>query len=127
MLRISPAILLFALAACGESSPPPSLKPIAPPPVAAAGTAPAAAAEAKAPEKPQPPDPNRELAAKVKRALEDEAKIQAAGIDVTAKEGVVTLWGTTTTDAERSRAGRVAAKVEGVKSVDNKLAVVRGS
>lgn len=128
MPRISAAVLIFALAACGESSPPPpALKPIAPPPVASAGTAPAAAPEAKAPEKPQPPDANRELAAKVKRALEDEAKIQAAGIDVTAKEGVVTLWGTTTSDAERSRAGRVAAKVEGVKSVDNKLAVVRGS
>ena len=128
MPRISAAVLIFALAACGESSPtPPPLKPIAPPPVASPGTAPAPAPEAKAPEKPQPPDPNRELAAKVKRALEDEAKIQAAGIDVTAKEGVVTLWGTTTSDAERSRAGRVAAKVEGVKSVDNKLAVVRGS
>lgn len=127
MPRISAAVLVFALAACGESAPPPPLKPIAPPPVASPSTAPAAAPEAKAPEKPQPPDPNRELAAKVKRALEDEAKIQAGGIDVTAKEGVVTLWGTTTSDAERSRAGRVAAKVEGVKSVDNKLAVVRGS
>jgi hypothetical protein len=127
MLRLSSALLLFALAACGQSSPPPALKPIAPPPVASAGTPPAQVPEAKAPEKPQPPDPNRELAAKVKHALEDEAKIQAAGIDVTAKEGEVTLWGTTTTDAERSRAGRIAAKVEGVKSVDNKLAVVRGS
>jgi hypothetical protein len=127
MHRLSAALLIFALAACGQSSPPPALKPIAPPPVAPAATAPTAAAEAKAPEKPQPPDPDRELAAKVKRALEDEAKIQAAGIDVTAKEGVVTLWGTTTTDTERSRAARVAAKVEGVKSVDNKLAVVRGS
>jgi hypothetical protein len=127
MHRLSAAVLLFTLAACGQSSPPPALKPIAPPPVAPAATAPTAAAEVRAPEKPQPPDPNRELAAKVKRALEDEAKIQAAGIDVTANEGVVTLWGTTTTDTERSRAARVAAKVEGVKSVDNKLAVVRGS
>jgi hypothetical protein len=32
------------------------------------------------------PDPNKELADRVKRALESEAKIQAAGIDVTAKE-----------------------------------------
>jgi osmotically-inducible protein OsmY len=63
----------------------------------------------------------------VKRALDEEAKIQAAGIDVTANDGVVSLWGTTTTDDERTRAGRVAAKVEGVKSVENKLAVVRGS
>jgi hyperosmotically inducible periplasmic protein len=125
MSRVFLAALFFALAGCGESTAPPPLKPIAPPPVAPT-TAPAPAPEAKAPEVPKP-DPNKELAAKVKRALEDEAKIQAAGIDVTANDGVVTLWGTTTTNEERTRAARVAAKVEGVKSVDNKLAVVRGS
>jgi hyperosmotically inducible periplasmic protein len=123
MPRIVVAALLLALAACGESSPPPPLKPVAPPPVAAS---PAPAPEAKAPEAPKP-DPNKELAATVKHALEDEAKIQAAGIDVTANDGAVTLWGTTTTDDERARAARAAAKVPGVKSVDNKLAVVRGS
>jgi hyperosmotically inducible periplasmic protein len=121
MSRIFPAALLFVLAGCGDPAPP-TLKPAPPPPVAA----PAPAAEAKAPEAPKP-DPNKELAARVKHALEDEAKIQAAGIDVTSSDGVVTLWGTTTSDDERTRAARVAGKVEGVKSVDNKLAVVRGS
>jgi osmotically-inducible protein OsmY len=90
---------------------------------------------AKAPEAPKPepkaeepkPDPNKELAARVKRALEGEAKIQAAAIDVTAVDGKVTLWGTAATDAERNRAARVAAKIEGVTSVENKLAVVKGS
>jgi hypothetical protein len=120
--------LLLALAACGESSrPPPPLKPVAPPPVAAAPAIPALAPEAaKAPEPPKP-DPNKELADKVKRALEGEAQIQAAGIDVTAKDGVVTLWGTATSNDERGRAARAAGRVDGVKSVDNKLAVVRGS
>ena len=63
----------------------------------------------------------------MKRALEQDAKIQAAGIDVTASSGAVTLWGTAATLGERNRAGAAAAKVDGVKTVENKLAVVKGS
>ena len=63
----------------------------------------------------------------MKRALEGEAKIQAAGIDVTAADGKVTLWGTAATAAERKRAESVAAKVDGVQSVDNQIKVVKGS
>ena len=47
--------------------------------------------------------------------------------DVTAADGKVTLWGTAGSAGERSRAAQVAGKVEGVKSVENKIAVVRGS
>mgnify|MGYP001286467029 CR=1 FL=1 len=72
-------------------------------------------------------DPNKVLALRVKRALEEDAKIQAAGIDVTASDGAVTLWGTAATEAEKRRAAQAAAKVEGVKSVDNRIAVVKGS
>ncbi len=129
----------LALAACGdEPAPKPAAKP-APPPAAAApqAAAPQAAAPApaltppsapitKAPEAPKP-DPNKELAERVKRALEGEAKIQAAAIDVTAAEGTVTLWGTAATAAERDRAASVAGKIAGVKSVTNKIAVVKGS
>lgn len=119
------ASIAFALAACSEPPPPP--KPAAP---AASTPAPQAEApkapETKAPEAPKP-DPNKELASRVKRALEGEAKIQAAGIDVTAADGKVTLWGTTTTAAERNRAAQVAGKVEGVSAVDNQLKVVKGS
>lgn len=125
MPRILFVVLLFTLAACSDSPPPPApVVKSSPPPEAPAK--PEAKPEAKAAEAPKP-DPNRELTAKVKRALEDEAKIQAGGIDVTAAEGVVTLWGTTASSDERTRAGRIAAKVDGVKSVENKLAVVRGS
>jgi len=117
--------IAFALAACSEPPPPP--KPAAP---AAATPTPQAEApkapETKVPEAPRP-DPNKELASRVKRALEGEAKIQAAGIDVTATDGKVTLWGTTATAAERNRAGQVASKVEGVSAVDNQLKVVKGS
>lgn len=131
MIR-TPAFILvtaLALAACGDDAPKPAPKPAAPPPAAAApaaAPAPAPAPITKAPEAPKP-DPNKELAERVKRALEGEAKIQAAGIDVTASNGVVTLWGTAATTDERERAARVAGKIDGVKSVENKIAVVKGS
>ncbi|HEY9530114.1 MAG TPA: BON domain-containing protein, partial [Burkholderiales bacterium] len=73
------------------------------------------------------PDPNAELAKRVRQALESEAKIQAAAIDVTAADGNVTLWGTASSAGERSRAAQVAGKVQGVKAVENKISVVRGS
>jgi pyruvate/2-oxoglutarate dehydrogenase complex dihydrolipoamide acyltransferase (E2) component len=110
------------LSACGETPPPP--KPAAPPPQAAAPAP--KAPEAKAPEAPKP-DPNKELARKVKQALEGDGKIKAEAIDVTAKEGRVSLWGTAATGRERTRAGDIAKKVEGVASVDNQIKVVKGS
>ena len=122
MPRTFLAAAVIALAACSEPPPPPA-------PVAAPAVEPAKAepkAQAKTPEAPKP-DPNAELATRVKRALEGEAKVQAAAIDVTAADGKVTLWGTAASAGERSRAGQVAGKVEGVKAVDNQLKVVRGS
>ena len=125
MTRILAAALFLALAACGDSAPPPkpAAQPAAPAPQAAA---PAKAPETKAPEAPKP-DPNKELAQRVKQALEGDGKVQAGAIDVTAKEGRVSLWGTTPTADERNRAGQIAAKVDGVASVDNQIKVVKGS
>jgi hypothetical protein len=117
-------LMVLGLAACGDDTPKPAPKPAAPPPQASAPTPPP-----KPEVKPEPPkpDPNQELAARVKRALEGEAKIQAAAIDVQARDGRVTLWGTAATDAERRRAENVAKKVEGVAGVDNQIKVVKGS
>jgi hyperosmotically inducible periplasmic protein len=126
MTRLLVSALLLALAACSDDPPPPAKPAATPAAPAPQAEAPKPAAEAKAPEAPKP-DPNKELAQRVKQALEGEAKVQAAGIDVTAAEGRVTLWGTTATAGERNRAGQVASKVEGVKSVDNQLKVVKGS
>ena len=126
MKTIFASALVLTLAACGDSAPPP------PPAAPAAAPAPQAAApaaqapETKAPETPKP-DPNKELARRVKQALEGDGKIQGAGIDVTAADGKVTLWGTTATAGERNRAGQLAGKVEGVSAVDNQLKVVKGS
>jgi osmotically-inducible protein OsmY len=116
-MKILAAFLLAALVSgCGDAPPPPKAdkKPVE------------QKVESKAPEAPKP-DPDRELARRVKRVLENEAKIQAAGIDVTAKDGAVTLWGTAASVEEMRRAAQAAAKVDGVKSVDNRLQVVRGS
>jgi len=127
-----PVILFFhmtlalGLAACGDSAPPP--KPAAPAPQAAAPApvSPAPAPEAKAPEAPKP-DPNKELARRVKQALEGDAKVQGAAIDVTAQDGRVSLWGTAASAGERNLAGQIAGKVDGVASVDNQIKVVKGS
>ena len=106
------AALTLALAACGDAPKPSLSAPKVP--------------EAKAAETPKP-DPNKELATRVKKALQQEAKIQAAAIDVSAADGVVTLWGTATSAEEHRRVAQIAAKVQGVKSVENKLEIVTGS
>jgi len=114
--------LAAALIACSES-PKPAAK--APPPAAAPV---AAAPQAQPQPEPPKPDPNKELAAKVKQALEaPSAKLPSGAIDVTAAEGKVSLWGAVETDAQRQRAAQLAAKVDGVKGVDNQLKVVKGS
>src|SRR5882672_10480345 len=121
MKKLIAAVLLFGAAACGDQ---PAPKPAPAPQAVPQPITPAP--EAKAPEAPKP-DPNKELAARVKRALEGTAKIQAAAIDVTAADGRVSLWGTAATAAERKRAESVASKVDGVRSVDNQIKVVKGS
>jgi len=55
---------------------------------------PAPAPEAKAARSADSPIRTRSSPRAWKRALEGEAKIQAAAIDVTAADGKVTLWGT---------------------------------
>jgi len=115
--------LALAVIACSEPPPPP--KPVA---KAAAPTPPPAPPKPEIKPEPPKPDPNKELAAKVKQALEaPETKLPSGAIDVTAADGRVSLWGAVATATQRSRAAQVASKVEGVKGVDNQLKVVRGS
>jgi pyruvate/2-oxoglutarate dehydrogenase complex dihydrolipoamide acyltransferase (E2) component len=131
MKKLLAVLGIIALAACGDNVTPPkpaAQEPAPPPQAAAPAPAPATtpAPEAKAPEAPKP-DPNKELAQRVKQALEGDAKIQAAAIDVTAKDGRISLWGTAATAGERSRAADIASKVQGVGSVDNQIKIVKGS
>jgi hyperosmotically inducible protein len=67
------------------------------------------------------------ITAKVKSALIAEPGLKSTGIDVVTEKGVVSLFGTTVSDASRERATQLAAAVEGVKAVENNLAVVQGS
>jgi hyperosmotically inducible periplasmic protein len=67
------------------------------------------------------------ITAKVKSALIAEPGLKSTGIDVVTEKGVVSLFGTTVSNASRDRATQLAAAVEGVKAVENNLAVVQGS
>ena len=118
MKKLLVAAAVLALAACGKDEAP-KPAPVTPTPQ----VIPEAKPEAKAPEAPKA-DPNKELASRVKRALEAADLI---GIDPSASSGKVTLFGTTPTDAERKRAASIATKVEGVTSVDNQIKIVKGS
>ena len=118
-----PALALLFAAACSEPPPPPK-------PVAKAQPVEVKPVPPKPEVKPEPPkpDPNKELAAKVKAALDaPESKLPSGAIDVTANNGRVSLFGAVPTDGQRRRAAQIASKVEGVTGVDNQLKVVKGS
>jgi hypothetical protein len=136
MKRSIPLLFLAVLAACSESTPPSPAKPMAQPeaapqpqpqPAAPKVEAPAPTPVAAPPEPPRP-DPNKQLAARVKQALEAPgSRLPSGAIDVTAADGKVSLWGAVASAAERRRAAQLAGKVDGVKSVDNQLKIVKGS
>jgi osmotically-inducible protein OsmY len=72
-------------------------------------------------------DEDSMLAEKVKSALADDPALKLLAIDAGASGGVVTLYGTANTLANREKAARVASGVPGVKSVKNQLVIVAGS
>ncbi|MBI3043124.1 MAG: BON domain-containing protein [Betaproteobacteria bacterium] len=115
-------LLALALAGCGQETPP-QPAPKATPPAAPEAKAP----PAPAPAQPAPASADKALAERVRAALLAERGLNAHGIDVVAKDGAVTLFGTTENKMKREIAAKVAAAVTGVKSVENRLAVVAGS
>jgi hyperosmotically inducible periplasmic protein len=119
------AAFALALAACGDRSAP-AAKSADVNPQAAPQPAPADAAPAKAAEAPKP-DPDAELAAKVKAAFANDRELKMLPIDVRAANGVVTLYGTADNPKLREKAVRIASGVEGVKSVNANVQIVRGS
>ncbi len=94
---------------------------------ATATPSPAPAAPAPKAAGPSGASENAALAAKVKSALAAETALKPLAIDVNASDGAVTLFGTVDTRASREKAAKVAAGVEGVKSVKNNLVLVKGS
>jgi hyperosmotically inducible protein len=131
-LRLIGLSLALGIAACGDEQAP---KPAAKPEAAAPAATPAPAPQTAAPIKPAPaaapaasaPDPDATLAKQVKSVLEKTQGVTGQQIDVTAKGGAVTLWGTVADPKEQALAVEAAKAVPGVKAVENKLAIVKGS
>ena len=122
----SGALVVAGLTACGDE-----------PPVAKVGkggteaTTPSSARLAVVATPQAPPasavDENATLAARVLTALRRDPAVGTLGIDVVSADGAVTLFGTAPTAGDRERAARVAAGVDGVRSVLNNLVLVAGS
>jgi len=121
----SGTLVAAALAACGD-------EPLA----ARVGSADQATSQSPAPlpvvAGPQAPaapkvDENAALAVRVIAALRRDPGVGKLGIDVVSADGAVTLFGTTPTAGDREKAARVAAGVDGVRSVMNNLVIVAGS
>lgn len=125
---LAATLLALALSGCGREPPPKPVVKAVPVPAQPAAQDPAKAeAEKLAAAQAARAAADKELAGRVKAALAAERNLNAHGIDVVAKDGAVTLFGTAETRARRDLAQKVAGNVDGVKSVENKLAVVAGS
>lgn len=59
----------------------------------------------------------------VRMKLAGDADVKGGDIEVTVKDGAVTLTGKVESDRGKKRAETLAKKVKGVKSVDNELIV----
>ena len=124
---LSATVFALILSGCGKEPPPqPVVKSVPVPAMPTNDAAVKAEAERKAAQAARD-SADKELAGRVKSALVAERNLNAHGIDVVVKDGAVTLFGTAETRMRRDLAEKVAGRVEGVKSVDNKLAVVAGS
>jgi osmotically-inducible protein OsmY len=63
------------------------------------------------------------LTAKIKSKMALDDIVKASAIDVDTRDGVVTLSGTVTSEAERQRAVQLARETEGVRSVEDRLKI----
>jgi hypothetical protein len=120
------AIWCLSIAGCGKTSAPEEpAKTVAPP-------APVSASPAKS-QRAEPPrvDPaaagNAALVAAVKAALAADSRLKSFAIDIRAANGAVELFGTVDAKFSQTKAEKIAASVDGVKSVKNHLVVVSGS
>jgi hyperosmotically inducible protein len=63
------------------------------------------------------------ISMRVKSALSNDAEYKYEGVNVTTFKGTAQLNGFVDTHAQKSRAGDIAKKVEGVKDVENNITV----
>lgn len=59
----------------------------------------------------------------VRMKLATDADVKGGALDVSVKDGVVTIKGRVDTDKGKTKATKLAKKVKGVKDVDNELVV----
>ena len=59
----------------------------------------------------------------VRKKLATDPDVKGGALDVSVKDGAVTIRGRVDTDKGKKKAEKLAKKVKGVKSVDNELAV----
>ena len=59
----------------------------------------------------------------VRMKLATDPDVKGSALDVSVKDGVVTMRGKVPTEKARSKAGKLAKKIHGVKSVSNELVV----
>jgi hyperosmotically inducible protein len=124
LLAVASSLVLVACDSGEPSKPAVVTEPIKPP---ARETTAAAPPAAPAPVAAAKPSPDEDLAARVTRALRDSTRVPGQGVDATVDGGVVTLYGTVPSAADRGKVADFVAGMEGVRSVVNKLVVVAGS
>jgi osmotically-inducible protein OsmY len=118
------AAFALGVAACGEK---PSTDSTIGKLAQNAGRDPAPAAAAQKSSQAYQASGDAALAARVKAAIAAEPALRSLTVDVNAADGVVTLFGTADTAANSHQAAMLTLNVEGVRSVRNKMVIVRGS
>jgi hyperosmotically inducible protein len=63
----------------------------------------------------------------VRRRLANDATVKGGAIEVEVNKGVVTLKGSVDTAKQKDRAGKLVKRINGVRKVENDLAVVRSA
>jgi hyperosmotically inducible protein len=71
----------------------------------------------------KPSNSDDRISDQVRMRLATDQDVKGGALDVSVKDGVVTIKGRVDTDKAKNRATRLAKKVKGVKDVDNELIV----
>lgn len=72
---------------------------------------------------PAAPTPDDRISDQVRMRLATDPDVKGGALDVTVRDGVVTIKGRVDTEKGRERATKLTKKVKGVKEVDNELVV----